>query len=96
MNTTACPETLRSAGVPPKPAPVRRIAWASYEALGHGRAFVEVSYLGAPELFSIFTVEIRNAGPDVNGVDWIYEEAYGQARAAARAHGYDLERFSRV
>jgi hypothetical protein len=94
--TFGCPETLRSAGVAPKPAPVRLSAWATYEVLGHGRAFVEVTYLGAPQLYSMMRVEVRNPGPDVNGVDHLYEEGYRLASLAARTHGYELDRFSRV
>lgn len=92
----ACPETLRSAGVAPKPAPVRRLAHATFDRVGAGRAIVEVTYVGAPELFSMCRVEIRNPKIDANGIDHLYEAAHNAARVAASVHGYELDRFSRA
>ena len=88
------PPTLRSAGVEPKPAPARRLAWATYEVVRAGCAIVDVTYLGAPDLYSIFRVEIRCSGRDANGIDPLYEESYRQACLAARTHGYEIDRFA--
>lgn len=91
------PETLRSAGVEPKPAPGRLLAWATVEIQRSlGRAFVEVTYLGNGELFSLFRVDLRDPRVDVNGVDPLYEVAYEHACVAAACHGYELDRFTRV
>ena len=94
-----CPDTMPSAGIAPKapkPAPVRRLARATYQVISRGLAFVEVAYLGAPDLFSMMRVEIRNPDIDVNGVDPLYEESYRQASIAASIHGYELDRFARA
>jgi hypothetical protein len=88
------PETLRSAGVPARPAPVRRIAWATFEVIAPGRAFYEVTYLDNPEAFSMGRVDVANQRIGVNGVDPLYEATYKAASAAARIHGYELERFA--
>jgi hypothetical protein len=88
--------TLRSAGVPPRPTPSRLAAWATYDQIHEGLACVEVVYLGAPQLWSGLRVEIRNPRRGVDGSDPLYEAAYNLACAAARVHGYDVERFARV
>lgn len=91
---TECPETLRSPGVAPKPAPVRQLAWATFKRLGHGRAFVEVTYLGAPDLFSMSRVDVRSTRITARGRDPLYEACYQRAEGAAAAHGFELDRFS--
>lgn len=91
---TECPETLRSPGVAPKPAPVRRSAWATFKRLGHGRAFVEVIYLGAPDIFSMSRVEVGTTRLTARGTDPLYEACYQRAEGAAAAHGFELARFT--
>jgi hypothetical protein len=91
---TECPETLRSEGVAPKPAPVRRRAWATFKRLGHGRAFVEVTYLGAPDLFSMSRVEVGTTRLTARGTDPLAEACYQRAEGAAAVHGFELDRFS--
>ena len=74
----------------------RRSAWAKYEVIRPGVAFITIDYLGAADLWSAFRVEIRSPGVGANGVDPLYEASYAAAGAAARVHGYELERFAPV
>ena len=92
----AAPETLRSAGTPPKPIPARRVAWATYEVLRHGEACVQITYLGDDGLWSGLRVQVRNPRLGAYGEDPLYERAYVLACFAAGAHGYEIERFTRA
>lgn len=72
-------------------APVRRLAWATFEPLSVREAIVAITYVGS-DLFSVFRVEIGRNAPSAR----LYERAYALAASAADVHGYELDRFSRI
>ena len=93
MTSSEAPITLRSAGIPERVAPARRLARATYKVVEAGRSFVEVTY-DAPDLWSGLRVEVRSHRTTATGVDPLYEASYLAAARAAAAHGFELDRFT--
>jgi hypothetical protein len=66
------------------------LAWATFERRSARSAIVEVTYLGSGRLYSCFRAEIGRNAP----TSTLREKAYSLAELAAKAHGYELDRFS--